>query len=170
MYTLRKLALALEAERKWAEAELVHREALSISRQKGDEDPEALSDLEKLMRDLTAQKKLGEAKQLLDQMLTPSAAHAPSVNLLIFRVNVMGRQGRWQEAAADAERALEKQPTDHYRYHTLAALLAMKGDRPGYGQVCKAWSQSSPIRPIRTSLKGSRRTVCCYRILERIWP
>ena len=49
----------------------------------------------------------------------------------------MGRRGRWQEAASDAALALENQLTDHYRYHTLAALLAMAGDRPAYEQVCK---------------------------------
>jgi hypothetical protein len=41
------------------------------------------------------------------------------------------------EAAADARLALENQLTDHYRYHTLAALLAMSGDRPAYEQVCE---------------------------------
>src|SRR5881397_2621771 len=70
MYTLRKLGLALEAERKWPEAESVHREALAISRQKGDEDPEALVDLERLVHVLTAEKKFVEAQQLLDKMLT----------------------------------------------------------------------------------------------------
>ena len=49
----------------------------------------------------------------------------------------MGRRGRWQETAADARLVLENQPTDHYRYHTLAALLAMTGDRPAYEQVCE---------------------------------
>jgi serine/threonine protein kinase len=136
MYTLRKLGLALEAERKWPEAESVHREALTISRQKGDDTPEALADLEKLMRVLTAEKRFAEAQQLLDQVLTPGAAKPANANLLILRVNVMGRRGRWQEAAEDAALALQNQPTDHYRYHTLAALLAMIGDRSGYEQVC----------------------------------
>ena len=49
----------------------------------------------------------------------------------------MGRRGRWQKAAADASLALEHQPTDHYRYHTLAALLAMTQDRPAYEGVCQ---------------------------------
>jgi tetratricopeptide (TPR) repeat protein len=60
-----------------------------------------------------------------------------SANLLVQRVNVMGRRGRWQEAAADAALALENQLTEHYRYHTLAALLAMTQDRPAYEEVCK---------------------------------
>jgi tetratricopeptide (TPR) repeat protein len=139
MFTLRKLGLALEAEHKWSESESVHREALSVSRKKGaDEDPEALVDLERLVRVLTAEKKFREAEQLLGEALTPAFVRQPaSANLLVQRVNVMGRRGRWQEAAADAAMALENQPTDHYRYHTLAALLAMTQDRPAYEQVCK---------------------------------
>jgi eukaryotic-like serine/threonine-protein kinase len=138
MFTLRKLGLALEAARNWPEAESVYREALTISRKKGDEDPEALVDLERVVRVLTAEKKFVEAQQLLDKMLTPAFVAKPaSVSLLVLRVNVMGRRGRWREAAGDAALALENQLTEHYRYHTLAALLAMAGDRPAYEQVCK---------------------------------
>jgi len=53
MYTLRKLGLALEAERKWPEAESVHGEALAISRKKGHEDPEALVDVDRVVRALS---------------------------------------------------------------------------------------------------------------------
>ena len=138
MYTLRKLGLALEAESKWPEAESVHREALTISRKKGDEDQEALVDLERLVRVLTAEKKFPEAEQLLDKILTPTfIMQESSANLLFQRVNVMARRGQWQKAAADASRALENQPTDHYRYHTLAALRAITRDRIAYEQVCR---------------------------------
>jgi serine/threonine protein kinase/tetratricopeptide (TPR) repeat protein len=138
MYTLRKLALALEGETKWTEAESVHREALSLSRKKGAEDAEALADREKLVRVLTNQKKFSEAEDLLNKVLTPAfITQPPSAGLLVQRVNLMGRRERWREAAADAALALENQPTDHYRYHTLAGLLAVTHDRPGYEQLCK---------------------------------
>src|SRR5260370_883381 len=138
MYTLRKLGLALEAERKWPDAESVHREALSISRKKGDEDPEALADLEKLVRVLNNQRKFNEAEELLNKVLNPAfLTQQESANLLAQRVNLMGRRGRWREAAADAALALENQPTDHYRYHTLAGLLAVTHDRLAYEQLCK---------------------------------
>ena len=138
MFTLRRLGLAFEGARNWPEAESVYREALAISQKKGDEDAEALVDLDRVVRALTAQKKFVEAQQLLDGILTPAFVAKPaSVNLLVLRVNVMGRRGRWQEAASDAALALENQLTDHYRYHTLAALLATAGDRPAYEQVCK---------------------------------
>jgi tetratricopeptide (TPR) repeat protein len=138
MYTLRKLGLALEAGQKLPEAELIHREALAISSQQGNEDPEALVDLERVVRVLTTERKFAQAQQLLDNVLTPAFVAQPaSANLLTQRIDVMGRRGRWQEAAADAALAVELQLTEHYRYHTLAALLAMSRDRPAYEAVCK---------------------------------
>jgi eukaryotic-like serine/threonine-protein kinase len=138
MYTLRKLGLALEAQHKWPETELVQREALAISRKKGDEDSEALVDLERLVRTLLSQKKFIEAQGLLDRILTPAFIVKPaSVNLLDLRAGVMGRRGRWREAIENVRLGLEIQLTDHYRYHTLAALLTMIGDRPGYEELCK---------------------------------
>ncbi len=138
MYTLRKLGQTLDAQRKWSEAESVHREALSLSRKQGDEHPEALVDRERLVRVLTAEKKFGEADQILGEALTPAfISHPASANLLIQRLDLMGRRGRWREAAADAMLATEHQLTEHYRYHTLAALLAMISDRPAYAEVCK---------------------------------
>jgi serine/threonine protein kinase/Tfp pilus assembly protein PilF len=138
MYTLRKLGLALAADRKWSEAEAVFREALAVSRKKGNQDPEALVDLERLVRILFAQEKLGEAEPLLAEVLTPAFASQPSsVNLLVQRVNLLGRRQRWQEAAADAALILEHQPDDHYHYHRLAGLLAVTDNRPRYEQLCR---------------------------------
>jgi tetratricopeptide (TPR) repeat protein len=138
MYTLRKLGLALEAGRNLPEAESVYRDALAVSRKKGDNDSEAMSDLEKLVRVLMLEKKFTEARELLDRGLTPAVVGtSPGMGLLILRVNVMGRQGRWQDAATNAALAMQNQPTDHYRCHTLAAILAMVGDRSAYQEVCK---------------------------------
>ncbi len=138
MYMLRKLGLALEAEAKWPEAESVHREALSISRKNGNENPEALVDLERLVHVLVAEKKFSEAEHLLDEVLTPAFVTLPaSVNLLIERFDLKGRRGRWREAAADASLILDLQLTDHYRYHTLIGLLAMAHDTAAYEELCK---------------------------------
>ncbi len=138
MYTLRRLALTLEAEHKWQDAESVYREAFSLSRKKGDDDPEAVADLGKLVRVLTNEKKYAEAKELLDKALAPAfVVKGASANQLAQRVNLLGRRGRWKEAAEVAEVALENQPDDHYHYHVLAGLLAMTGDRPAYEQLCK---------------------------------
>jgi tetratricopeptide (TPR) repeat protein len=137
-YTRRKLGSLLEAQGKWSEAESVFRESLRLARNRGKEDPEALADLERLVRVLMPQKKFGEAEQLLGEVLTPAFVTQPaSVSLLVQRVNLMGRRGRWQKAAVDAAQVLEFQPREHYRYHTLAGLLAMIRNRAGYEQVCK---------------------------------
>jgi len=139
MYTLRKLGLALEAEGKWPEAEAVYRQALALSQKKGNQDPEALVDRERVAHMLVAEKKLGEAERLLDEVLTPAFVTQPaSANLLVRRLDLLGRQGRWQEAEADATLAVELQPTDHYRYHTLVALLAESRNRPAYEQLCRS--------------------------------
>jgi len=128
----------LEAEHKWPEAESVHREALSISRKKGDEDPEAVVDLKRLVRVLMAENKFVEAQQLLDKQLTPAfVANPASVDLLIERVNMAGRYGRWQEAAADVQLLVQLQPSEHYHYHRLAALLAISNSRPAYDELCQ---------------------------------
>jgi tetratricopeptide (TPR) repeat protein len=138
MYTLRKLGLTLEAERKWLEAESIHGEALAVSSKKGEQDKEALVDLERLVRVLINEKKFTEAQQHLDRMLTPKfAANPASVILLIQRVNLMGRRGRWQEAAADVELLLQHQPNEHYHYHRLVSLLAISHSRPAYERLCQ---------------------------------
>jgi tetratricopeptide (TPR) repeat protein len=140
MYTLRSLGLVLETEHKWSEAETNFREALAVSRKKpaANQDPEALVDVERLVRVLLVQNKLGEAEQALGEVLTPSFVRQPSsTNLLIQRINLLGRRGRWQEATTDAALALEYQPSDHYRYHTLAGLLVTTHNRPEYELICR---------------------------------
>jgi tetratricopeptide (TPR) repeat protein len=49
----------------------------------------------------------------------------------------LGRRGRWEEAATNAALVLKHQPDDHYRYHTLAPLLTITGNRPAYEQLCR---------------------------------
>jgi tetratricopeptide (TPR) repeat protein len=139
LYTLDKLGWTLEGEGNWSEAESVYREALASRRKRaGTDDPQTLSEFENLTRVLMHEKKFGETEQFLEEALTPEVLSRPSsCNLLIRRVDLMGRQGRWQEAAATASLAVEHQPTDQYRYHTLAALLAITRNRPAYEMLCR---------------------------------
>src|SRR2546422_2459193 len=53
----------------------------------------------------------------------PRSTLFPYTTLFRSRVELLARQGRWQEAATDAALALEHQPSNHDRYHTLAPLL-----------------------------------------------
>ena len=139
LYTLDRLGWTLEWEGKWSEAERVYREALASRRKRaGSDDPQTLSEFERLTAVLARQSKFGETEQLLTEALTPAVIAQPSsCNLLVRRLDLMGRQGRWQEAAATASLLIEYQPTDQYRYHTLAALLAITRNRPAYEMLCR---------------------------------
>ncbi len=137
--TLRSLAFTLEKERKWADAETVHREALEAWRRRGGSaDSSALDAAKGLVQALLEQRKYAEAEQVLGETLTPAFVQRPeSVDFLMWRVEIMGRQKRWREAAADAALVVEYRPDDHYRYHQLAGLLAITGDRAAYEQICQ---------------------------------
>jgi serine/threonine protein kinase/Flp pilus assembly protein TadD len=132
------LGWLLECEGKLAEAETVHRHAMTLWRAKaGNEYPQALSELAGLVRTLTAQKKFADAEQVLNEALTPAFIQKPeSADLLAQRVDLLGRQGRWQEAATSATLVVRQQ-TDHYRFHTLAGLLAITRDHSAYEQICR---------------------------------
>jgi tetratricopeptide (TPR) repeat protein len=85
-----------------------------------------------------AEKKFGEAEQVLDQALTPGIGSEPGTfGILAERVDLLGHQGRWPEAVADAALLLKYQPAEHYHYHILAALLVINHNRPDYEQLCQ---------------------------------
>jgi tetratricopeptide (TPR) repeat protein len=137
--SMRVLALVLESEGNWAEAETAHRKALELRRKREEiEDPQTLAEIEGLVRALRNQNKYAEAEQVMNEALTPAFLNqAARSKLVSLRVDLMGRQGRWREAAADAALALELEPDEHYRYHMLAPLLVITGDRAGYEQLCR---------------------------------
>ncbi|MGE4178937.1 MAG: tetratricopeptide repeat protein [Limisphaerales bacterium] len=137
--TLIGLGSALEREGNWAEVETVRRQILELRRkQSGNEASQTVSEVEGLVRALREQKKLDEAEQVLGEALTPEFSSKPaSVKLLFQRADLMGRQGRWEDAAADAVRCIGHQPAEHYHYHMLAPLLVVTGNRPAYEQLCR---------------------------------
>jgi serine/threonine protein kinase/tetratricopeptide (TPR) repeat protein len=136
--SLGSFAQVLEGEGNWVEAEAVNRYALALwQKRAGNEDQGTLWELRELVRDLVAQKKNGDAEQVLDAALTPAFISLPaSADLLAARVELMGRQGRWQEAETNAILSVKYQPDDHYRQHTLAVLLVINHHRPEYEQLC----------------------------------
>jgi serine/threonine protein kinase len=139
LYSLGSLAQILEAEGNWTEAENVNRGALALWRHRaGDQSPFTLWEVGELVRDLTAQKKFAEAEQLLNETLTPACLAQPSSgDLLAVRSDLMARRGQWQKAAADAALVPKYLPNDHYRYHTLAALLVINHERVEYEKLCR---------------------------------
>lgn len=138
--TLIGLAATLEKEGDWAEVELLRRNILALRRKDANTPVlQTLAEVEALARALREQKKLPEAERLLADTLTLTMLTNPaSLNLLFLRADLMGRQGRWEEAAADAARCVEFQPGEHYHYHMLAPLLVLSGDRRAYEQLCQA--------------------------------
>ncbi len=145
MYTLRSLGLALENSGSLHEAEAVFKESWTISRKgpAGDQGLEAIADLDKLTRVLVQERKYAEAGAILNVVLTPAFVRSGEcVNLLIRRVDLYGRQGRWLEAKADARLLLQYRPDDQYRYHMLAGLLAITQDRAAYEDLChQGWEK-----------------------------
>jgi serine/threonine protein kinase len=137
--TVRGLSSTAEKRGNWREVEKLRRQSLELSHKlNGSEHPDTISDVEELVRALRAQSKLLEAEQVLRGALTPAFLRNPaSAKLLYRRADLMALQGRWTDAAADAARCIERQPTEQYYYHVLAPLLIMNGDLPAYEQLCK---------------------------------
>ena len=135
LYTLRSLGWTLEGERKLPEAEETFRHGLALwQRRKTGTLPEHAG----LARVLIAQHKFREAEEFLNQTLTPEVVgEASSADLLDQRINLLARQGRFREAAADATLALKLHPDAHLRYHILAPLLVITDNRPAYEQHCR---------------------------------
>jgi len=137
--TLLGLGSTLEKEGNWVEAEAVRRRSLELIRKRdGTDDIQALWAVEALVRTLREQKKLDEAEKVLAEALTPKNLNKPeSVNLLFQRTDLMGRQGRWEEAMVDAARCVDHQPAEHYHFHLLAPLLVVTRNIPAYEHLCR---------------------------------
>jgi tetratricopeptide (TPR) repeat protein len=134
-----QVSSTLEKEGNWQEVERVRRQALEIRRkQDGIQNPDTILEVVGLVHALREQKKLGEAELVLGEALTPAFLRSPaSVKLLYQRADLMGWQGRWKEAAADASRCIEREPTEHLHYHLLAPLLVMNHNLLAYEDLCR---------------------------------
>jgi hypothetical protein len=133
------LGQLLASEGKWQEAEEVHREALDLKRKRlGDQHHLSLWEWTELCSVLVAQRKLQEAERLLAEILTPVFVRDPAcAGILGHRLDLMGRQARWKEAAADAATLMHYEPQNYYWSYNLAALSAISHDRSAYEQLCR---------------------------------
>ena len=139
LYVLRSLAGALEGQGKWAEAETVHREALvSWRKRSGNNDPQALWEYRELYHALVTQRKYREAEELLANVLTPEFATNPACSsVLAHRLDFMGRQGRWREAATDATTLMCYEPEQYYWFYNVATLAVKTHDQRAYERLCQ---------------------------------
>jgi tetratricopeptide (TPR) repeat protein len=131
--------VTLEGAGKWPEAEAVYRECLALWRKRGEgETAVALEELARLVRVLNLQKKFAESENILNLTLTPPfVQQASNVSVLELRLDLLGRQGRWQEAATAGAALMELQPKEHYNFHRMAPLLVFTKDHAGYVRLCQ---------------------------------
>jgi tetratricopeptide (TPR) repeat protein len=147
--SLRNVASTFESRGKLREAETTYREVLAGCRKREEgESQQGLYALESVARVLIAQKKSGEAEQLLDEALSPALIQqSSSVKLLTMRMKLKARRSQWQQAADDAARAFEHRSTDYGRYPILAALLIKTQNLPAYEtlrtKLLKGWSDTN---------------------------
>lgn len=121
------------------EAEKLFRELVTLqSNRFGRDHPTVVRTVCILALSLATQKKHMEVTQLLNDFLTPDFIRTSnSASMLELRAEAFARSGRWKEAAADAARALEYEPTNHQHYHTLAPLLVASNDLDAYAKLCR---------------------------------
>jgi tetratricopeptide (TPR) repeat protein len=121
-----------------AEAEACFREELGLRRKMGDERLDVAETIGLLDDVLLCEKKYGDAEQLFSEILTPTLQHRPQgAYLLRQRAVLFARRGRWNQAAADAAKAVEFVPSDHYLCRTLAPLLVITGNVKDYRRQCR---------------------------------
>jgi len=76
-----------------------------------------------------------ETLRLTEAKLGPG--HPKTWRARINLAEVLGRQGKWKEAADGFASLIQSDPTDHYYYHSLAPLLVARGDLEDYRRCCK---------------------------------
>ncbi len=123
---------------KYADAETLYRENYKLrSKQLSPLDPAVIRTVGNLVNVLVAQQKTEAVETLLAEVLTPEFISRPeSATILSTRLEFHARAGRWREAAADARRVLEFQPTEHLHYHALAPLLVAGENLEAYRKIC----------------------------------
>jgi eukaryotic-like serine/threonine-protein kinase len=136
--SLMSLAEMQRAGGNLTEAESLYREVVFNGRTKPDDyNARIESALKKLVFTILAQGRTRDVDVLFAELLTPElSSTSKSAPILRLRVEFLARTGRWREAAADASRLLEWQPTAHESYHTLAPLLIADGQHDAYRKLC----------------------------------
>ena len=136
------LAREREAHRQAQKDKQKAQQAVKLVEQLADHNENIISTLHQLAEMLEADGKTVESQKLLAQTLAQrgsgdSPLSSEAGNLLALKAAVEARRGQWEEAATDAARSLEYQPSASFRYSTVAALYLKTGNRTAYEQFCK---------------------------------
>ena len=121
-------------------------QVMKFVEQLADNNEGIISTLSHLADTLEADGKITESKNMRNRALAlgrkPGPADAllsPSElgTLLAIKASAEARRGQWEEAAADAARSVEYQPSASFRYTMVAALYLKTDNRVAYEQFCK---------------------------------
>ena len=139
--------LALAEEGSNREAEAAYGKALAASETLlGRDHREAAPTLAKLALVLRAQRDVGRAGAAEVRLLgiqegvaTDAIALSPAdSDLYDGRGNLRARAGRFEEAIADYDKAIELDPRDHWRWYYRGCILAYTGHTDAYRAHCRA--------------------------------
>jgi tetratricopeptide (TPR) repeat protein len=72
----------------------------------------------------------------LSVLIEANKGKADEAALLFRRGALLGRLGRWEQAAADYSAGLRLNPADHWNWYSSATLKAYTADRQGYLRDC----------------------------------
>ncbi len=137
--TKANLGMLLEDQGNLAEAEKMQWDAFASFRKQLPEWHENLTTAAtQLTRLLVKENRRAEAAPLLEGLRRVDYRRYPQVVLqLDARCNRLAQWGLWPEAAMDAARRLEAEPTEPQAYHTYAPLLVALDQPERYGALCQ---------------------------------
>jgi serine/threonine protein kinase len=140
------LAREREARRQAVKDKEKAEQAMRLVEQLPDNNEDIMSTLGRLADILEADGKVAESKKMRSRALALFAKLGQGDNLLsseelgsllALKAGIEARRGQWEEAATDAARSLDYQPTASFRYSMVAALYLKAGNRTLYEQFCK---------------------------------
>ena len=121
-------------------------QAVKFVEQLADDNENIISTLRHLAEMLEADGKIVESHKLLSQTLALAQKRGSGDlplsseelgSLSALKAGIEARRGQWEQAAIDAGRSLEYQPSASFRYSMVAALYLKTGNRIAYEQFCK---------------------------------
>jgi len=140
------LGAVIERQGRPAEAEAAYTQALAASEKLlGKDHPESEATLAALSGVLWAQHKVDEARgidlrrlAIQTRVLDDAIRRQPdNSNLYRDRAYLLCRAGRFKDAIADFNKAIELDPDDHWKYYMAAPVYLYAGDVEGYRRACR---------------------------------
>jgi serine/threonine protein kinase/tetratricopeptide (TPR) repeat protein len=132
---LDRLADLKRVQGKWAEAETIYRQVLTIQRKRNE--PDLSRCVRGVAEMLVEQLKAAELEGFLRELVPSGQLQIADAPSLTARGEIYAIQSRWTEAMRDLSAAIELNPTNHWPYHGLASVLAWMGDAARHRELCQ---------------------------------